>query len=74
MKPVIRIKKYNERIKACPFCGSPAEIVKARMITSMYVIRCTNDACGADIVFSGCELDAEKSLEHFNHRADGSFS
>lgn len=74
MKNVTRIKKYDDRLKTCPFCGSPAEIVKTRMIAGMYVIRCTNDACGADIVFSGCELDAEKSLEHFNRRADGSFS
>lgn len=65
MKRVKKISQYDDKLKRCPFCGSPAEMVRAYMITGMVFIRCTNDACGADIVFAGCELSEEKSLKRF---------
>ena len=74
MKRVTVLNKYDDKLATCPFCGSPAQMTRALMVTGMIVIRCTNDKCGADIVFSGCELSEEKSLEHFNRRAGASFS
>lgn len=74
MKRVRVLNKYDDKLATCPFCGSPAQMTRALMVTGMIVIRCTNDKCGADIVFSGCELSEEKSLEHFNRRAGTSCS
>lgn len=68
MKRVTVLDKYDDKLATCPFCGSPAQMTRALMVTGMIVIRCTNDKCGADIIFSGCELSEEKSLKRFNTR------
>lgn len=73
MKRIRKISQYDDKLKRCPFCGSPTEMVRAYMITGMVFIRCKNDDCGADVVFSGCELSEEKSLKRYNTRNADAF-
>lgn len=66
MYRIPRLKEHDNRLKTCQFCGSKVEMVNSLM----YIVRCTNKDCGADIVFSDCERDDEKTLAHFNRRTE----
>ena len=68
MKLFKRIFGKQENLKTCPFCGSKVEAVKGKGALPIVAIRCLNDKCGADIMFSQCETDVDGAIERFNQR------
>lgn len=68
MKLFKRIFGKQGNLKTCPFCGSKVEVVKGKGAFPIIAIRCLNDKCGADIMFSQCETDVDGAIERFNQR------
>ena len=72
--PQEAIKRWNMRaedtpaLKACPFCGSPANLVKGVPMwfgnDELYSVRCTNPKCRAEMI--GSET-AEQAIAMWNN-------